>query len=297
MATFRSSLESLAKRLTTQLQGTESAEPETTALPKLQQSPRDPMRGGTNLAALFEVLDGEIMRAQRYRRDLAIAVFDIPLAFARDRQLALRNSVNSNVRGADIPIWVSSNTLTLVLPETGVGAHAATERITRVLSDVSGGPVASGYARFPEDGQTASELLRRAVRQKRATPICAVGGASCRREIPVGDPQGALPEPGHENGGVASRTRREADRSQGFPLDSDVMALARAEFLRAALRLAELEALARDPNAGDAETQACLRELGDSLADLDLTIMESSSCSDAGPASTEREDLLVVAAP
>lgn len=245
-------------------------QPVTTAasLSQLDHGPRDMARGGTNVAALFDVLEGEIARAGRHHRDLSIAVFDVPLAFARHRQLALRNSVCSHIRGTDIPVWLSNNTLALVLPETGPGVLVATERLARMLSDVAGGPVAAGCARFPEDGQSASELLRSAVRQKRAAPICAVGGALVRPETPALGETPALPEacPGADSG--ATPIRRATDGLTAPGVDGGEMEIARAEFLRAALRLAEMEALSRDPAADGAATRVCLRELAASLGEL-----------------------------
>jgi len=276
MAALWSSLELLAKRLTTNRPETEPEEEvkPVPALPKLPQSSRELARGGTNVVALFEVLETEIARAQRYRRDLSIAVFDVPIAFARDRQFQLQNSVRNNVRGTDIPIWISNATLALVLPETGQGACAATERIARVLADVAGGPVASGYARFPEDGHTAAELVRRAVRQKRAAPICAVGGKSWRREIAVDEPPAALPQ---ESGAAEERPDRRASDGAALPaIGPGEIESAREEFLRAALRLAELEALSRDPAADNAARRACLRELATFLEVLDVGLADET---------------------
>jgi hypothetical protein len=288
MAALWSSLELLAKRLTTNRPEADSVQEEklVPALPRLPQASRELARGGTNVVALFDALETEITRAQRYRRELSIAVFDVPIAFARDRQFQLQNSVRNNVRGTDLPIWISNSTLALVLPETGQGAAAATERIARVLADVAGGPVASGYARFPEDGNTASELVRRAVRQKRVAPICAVGGHSWRREIAVDDPQAALPE-GTSAEGTAAPGTRATDGVGVRPIDRDAIELARGEFLRAALHLAELEALSRDPGADDAAKRTCLRELAAYLEVLDTSATEGCASGGGAPAVQE----------
>ena len=45
------------------------------------------------------------------------------------------------------------------------GLALATERITRLLSQTVQGAVGNGFARFPEDGKKASDLLQAATRR------------------------------------------------------------------------------------------------------------------------------------
>jgi hypothetical protein len=61
--------------------------------------------------------------------------------------------------------------LGVILPETGQGVTLATERIARLLSETAGGPVGSGFARFPDDGKKPSELLKAATQRSGTEPL------------------------------------------------------------------------------------------------------------------------------
>jgi hypothetical protein len=117
-------------------------------------------------------LQEEIGRAERYSRDMGLVVFQLPpTATSRWKQRAAEIALRDTLRKADIPGRLSDTMLGVILPETGQGVTLATERIARLLSDTAGGPVGSGFARFPDDGKKPSELLKVATQRSGTEPL------------------------------------------------------------------------------------------------------------------------------
>lgn len=108
-------------------------------------------------------LGEELARAECCHLELGVVVFQVPpSAAARRPQRGLEIALRDCLRKTDIPGRLSENMLGVILPETGQGAEAAADRMARLLSRVAGHPIASGFARYPADGQKASDLLRTA---------------------------------------------------------------------------------------------------------------------------------------
>jgi hypothetical protein len=115
-------------------------------------------RGLLALPAFLSRLLEEIMRAERYPREVAIAVFQLhgPPEQQRPVEIAWR----STLRQADIPARLSDQMLGAILPEASQGAAAAAARLALLLSGVASSPITSGFACYPADGQTGADLLR-----------------------------------------------------------------------------------------------------------------------------------------
>jgi hypothetical protein len=192
----------MVRRFTTQLDEAPSLA-EGAPLPRILQN------RGTNVAALVDLLDQEVARAQRYGRELSIAVFQMPLGRTRGRHRVLESALRCKVRGSDIPVRISDTTFAVILPETGHGVVAATERIEHLLSEMTHGPVSSGCARFPIDAVTAPELLREAMRQARAQMVSPAPGELADAEVAVAGERPALtdvvPQPSGRRGPAGLR--------------------------------------------------------------------------------------------
>src|SRR5436309_1393674 len=103
----------------------------------------------------------ELARAERHHLEFGLVVFHLPLSVARGHQRAeLEVALRDCLRQADIPGRLSDDLLAVLLPETGRRAPEAAERISRLLSEAAGISINAGYARYPEDGQRVSDLLR-----------------------------------------------------------------------------------------------------------------------------------------
>jgi hypothetical protein len=103
----------------------------------------------------------EAARAERYRLEFGVVVFQLPFATASAPQRAeLEAALRSSLRKADIPGRLSDDLLAVLLPETGRRAPEAAQRISHLLSQAAGTPISAGYARYPADSQRVSDLLR-----------------------------------------------------------------------------------------------------------------------------------------
>jgi RNA polymerase sigma-B factor len=74
----------------------------------------------------------------------------------------LGTALRECLRKADIPARLEEQTLAVALPHTGEGAAAAAQRMAQLLSRVSGCPVTSGVALYPDDGREAAALIQAA---------------------------------------------------------------------------------------------------------------------------------------
>ena len=112
-------------------------------------------------------LTDEVARSHRYQRELGLLVFEVahlPLRKQRVVEVALRDAL----RRADVPARLSDHLLGVLLPETSQGAAAAATRLALLLSAVAGSPISGGYARYPEDGNSVSDLIRVATERSQA---------------------------------------------------------------------------------------------------------------------------------
>jgi hypothetical protein len=113
----------------------------------------------------------EIERAERYSHEMGLVVFHLLSTSDKGKQRLVEIALRDTLRRSDICGRLSDHLLGVILPETGQAVTLATERIARLLSETAGGPVGSGFARFPDDGKKASELLRVATKRSEAEPL------------------------------------------------------------------------------------------------------------------------------
>ncbi|HVU00950.1 MAG TPA: sensor domain-containing diguanylate cyclase [Polyangiaceae bacterium] len=146
------------------------------------QAHRDPLTGLLNRWAMLEVLERELMRANRKNRPLAIILIDVD-HFKRFNDthghaagdVALReigSYVGGFFRGDDVVCRYGGEELVAILPEADVGqaavrAEALRLGVENLPLELSGQPlpgvtVSVGVASLPIHGTTADELLRRA---------------------------------------------------------------------------------------------------------------------------------------
>jgi len=110
-------------------------------------------RAGT--ATLLTALGGELDRARRHRRHLALARLE-PAAGVELLEPVLE-TIRTSIRGAD-QAWPDGSGVVVLMPDTDrAGAEATLERAQHLLRDVHRG----GIVVFPEDGLTTGALLAR----------------------------------------------------------------------------------------------------------------------------------------
>jgi GGDEF domain-containing protein len=116
------------------------------------------------IAAFCRRLGSEIEQAKREDRTLSVIVFQLPETAAAEDECptAVEMRLRSELRPQDLPTRVSERVLAVALPGTGAGAVEIAARLERALSSWAGGPVSVGTAHYPQDGHTATDLLRRA---------------------------------------------------------------------------------------------------------------------------------------
>jgi hypothetical protein len=136
----------------------------------------------------------EMARAERYQHKLGLVVFHLqPSTGTKGQRRSLETALRDCLRKADIPGRLSEDILAVILPETGPGVPAAADRIARLLTNVAGYPVTSGFARYPEDAVKLADLLRIATeRSSEASPLLPESGevtrdAADRGSSPSGD--------------------------------------------------------------------------------------------------------------
>jgi diguanylate cyclase (GGDEF)-like protein/PAS domain S-box-containing protein len=141
-----------------------------------QQAASDSLTGLANYRHLVDVLDGEIKRSKRTRREFALLFFDMDgLKRLNDRYghmiggqalCRLADVLSSCCRGIDTPARFGGDEFAVVLPETNARkARQVAQRICESVANDSNGPrlsVSVGVAVYPQDGDTIERLLREA---------------------------------------------------------------------------------------------------------------------------------------
>jgi len=141
-----------------------------------QQAASDSLTGLANYRHLVDVLDGEIKRSKRTRREGALLFFDMDgLKLINDRYghmiggqalCRLADVLSSCCRGIDTPARFGGDEFAVVLPETNARkARQVAQRICESVANDSNGPrlsVSVGVAVYPQDGDTIEKLLREA---------------------------------------------------------------------------------------------------------------------------------------
>jgi diguanylate cyclase (GGDEF)-like protein len=140
----------------------------------LRRAELDPLTGLANRGRLFEALEHELTRAERYGRALSLVMFDIDgLKRVNDRFGHLAGDealvgagrlVRERSRASDTAARYGGDEFVLVLPETArAGARAVAEKIRASIEALGAGPgqvtVSAGVAAAPEDGRAAAQLL------------------------------------------------------------------------------------------------------------------------------------------
>ncbi|MGB6428974.1 MAG: sensor domain-containing diguanylate cyclase [Candidatus Acidiferrales bacterium] len=138
-----------------------------------QQAAKDSLTGLANYRQLVDVLDSEIKRSRRTRREFALLLFDLDhLKKINDRYghltgshalCRLADALSIGCRDIDTAARFGGDEFALVLPETE--AEAATlvaERIRHSFANDGGDPklsVSTGVASYPKNGETIESLL------------------------------------------------------------------------------------------------------------------------------------------
>jgi len=145
------------------------------------QETRDPLTGLLNYRHLREHAALELVRAERYGRQVTFVMLDID-GFALVNETAGReagdevlrqwaSALNAHVRRCDLVCRYGADEFLLVLPETA--EHDAETVLQRLLASVSGMSfeaagrgfaltASAGVASYPEDGPTVEELVGKA---------------------------------------------------------------------------------------------------------------------------------------
>jgi len=135
----------------------------------------DALTGLANFGRIVAALEHELGRAQRYRRELAVVMFDVDdLKGWNDRfghpagnaaLVRLAALLRERSRSSDTAGRYGGDELVLVLPETSSdGAVAVAEKVRSAFAaaaEEAGAPlgVSAGVASAGHDGKTAAELL------------------------------------------------------------------------------------------------------------------------------------------
>ena len=141
----------------------------------------DPLSGLANRRAFDDLLDAEILRAQRYRHPVSLIILDLdsfkefndqwghPAGDERLREIG--NLLQENVREPDIAARYGGEEFAVILPNTAKeGAMALAERL-RIAAEagwpgenpthapIPGYTISLGVATFPHDAETVYHLL------------------------------------------------------------------------------------------------------------------------------------------
>lgn len=109
----------------------------------------------------YDRLAEAIEQACSQRWPLAVVVLQIHEPPAElHRQQALEMALRLDVRKGDIPARLGETTFAVLLPETDSMAVVVAARLQRALANITGKPVSTGVACYPEDAATAPELLK-----------------------------------------------------------------------------------------------------------------------------------------
>jgi diguanylate cyclase (GGDEF)-like protein/PAS domain S-box-containing protein len=138
-----------------------------------QQASKDPLTGLANYRHLVDVLDSEIKRSERTKREFALLLFDLDgLKQINDRYGHLTGSqalcrladvLSIGCRDSDTAARFGGDEFALVLPETGgESAHLVAHRICESLANDGREPklsVSVGVSLYPVDGEKLDTLL------------------------------------------------------------------------------------------------------------------------------------------
>jgi hypothetical protein len=109
----------------------------------------------------YERILEQVEHARAQQWPLALVILQVhELPPEPHRQQALEVAVRLDVREGDIPARLGEATFGVLLPKTGSIAVVVAARLQRALSNITGKPVSTGVACYPDDATRASELLR-----------------------------------------------------------------------------------------------------------------------------------------
>jgi diguanylate cyclase (GGDEF)-like protein/putative nucleotidyltransferase with HDIG domain len=162
---------------------------------RLEQAIRDPLTGLYNRRFLFEALDKEVVRSERYGSDVSIVIFDVDdfkrvnddhgHATGDDVLRAIGQIAESVIRPLDSFARIGGEEFALLLPQTGqLDALLIAERVRTAISRRAILPdrrvtVSGGVASCPHDATERDSLHRRADgalywAKRNGKDICAV---------------------------------------------------------------------------------------------------------------------------
>jgi len=138
-----------------------------------RQAAKDPLTGLANYRHFVDVLDSELKRSMRTKREFSLLFFDLDgLKQINDRfghmigsqaLCRLADALCSCCRDIDTPARFGGDEFALILPETNAAAaNLVAQRIREGVANDDEGPklsVSVGVAMYPRDGHTIETLL------------------------------------------------------------------------------------------------------------------------------------------
>jgi hypothetical protein len=121
-------------------------------------------KGPIPAAHFYHCLVEGVCQAKQQQRALSVLVLQVPPlpeGAARKRR-ELEIALRLGVRREDLVGRLSQGTLAVLLPRSGQDAEQVAERLSQLLARMTGEPVPTGIAAYPNDGVQALDLLRTA---------------------------------------------------------------------------------------------------------------------------------------